>query len=172
MYTHRDQNALGAVFFLHLLYHAAICDLTRVSLPGFSFPLADAFHDAPVDFLLQCQRRAQFHAAEISTLIRNGLPHRGLAFDDPFVTDAVFESTKIQIVFAAVTPNESDFVRMTADRIRSNMELLHTLVEDDAGSNPYVREHTLPYTKTCPTHKLRFKPWCHFVWHLALRMLQ
>jgi hypothetical protein len=72
MYTHRDQHTLGAVFFLHLAYHAALCDLTRVALPGFAFPLAGAFHHAPVGFLSQCQRRAQFHAAKISVLIRQG----------------------------------------------------------------------------------------------------
>jgi hypothetical protein len=143
MYTHRDQHTLGAVFFLHLAYHAALCDLTRVALPGFAFPLAGAFHHAPVGFLSQCQRRAQFHAAKISVLIRQGQRHGRMAFDDPFVADATFESTKIQIVFAAVVSNDADFIQQTARNIRTNIELLHTLSQEEVGPNPYVRHHFL-----------------------------
>jgi len=139
MYTHRDQHNLGSVFFLHLLYDAAVCDLTRIALPGFAFPLANAFHDAPVDFLSQCQRRSWFHANRISTLIRKGRAHGRLAFDDPFVGDAAFESAKIQIVFAATMSSNPDFIRTTADNIRTNIELLDMLSQNEAGLNPYVR---------------------------------
>ena len=55
MYAQKDQHILGAVVSLHLFYHAALCDLTRISLPGFNFPLAVAFQKVPVEFALQCQ---------------------------------------------------------------------------------------------------------------------
>jgi hypothetical protein len=66
-----------------------------------------------------------------------------MAFDDPFVADATFESTKIQIVFAAVVSNDAHFLQQTAKDIRTNIELLYTLCHNKAGPNPYVRHHLL-----------------------------
>lgn len=39
-YIQKEENTLGVIYSLHLGYHAATFDLSRVSLPGFSFPLA------------------------------------------------------------------------------------------------------------------------------------
>jgi hypothetical protein len=54
-YVHKELNILGAIYMLHFLFHAIFTDLTRISLPGYAFPLAAAFHTAPLPFLQQCQ---------------------------------------------------------------------------------------------------------------------
>ncbi|KAF1828564.1 hypothetical protein BDW02DRAFT_223305 [Decorospora gaudefroyi] len=138
MYMLKDQHILGAVFFLHLLYHAALCDLTRISLPGFCFPLAAGMRNATAAFISQCQRRCQFHAESISDLIRKGRPHGRMAFDDPFIADATFESTKIQIVISAIMPNNTNDIRTTRENVITNFELMNMLNLDEVGSSPYI----------------------------------
>jgi hypothetical protein len=51
IYTLQDQNTIGPYFFLPLTYHACVFDLTRVTLPGYSFPLAAAFFQVPESLL-------------------------------------------------------------------------------------------------------------------------
>lgn len=124
-YIHKELNILGAVFMLHFLYHSIVSDLTRISLPGYDFPLAAAFHSAPPTFRKQCQERCRFHADEVSRLVRSGLVHGKRAFDDLHSLMAAFESTKIQIVHTATTALHSSEVRQRAtDNIRSNMMVL------------------------------------------------
>lgn len=139
LYMHKDQHTLGAVFSLHLLYHAALCDLTRISLPGFGFPLASAFQDAPTEFIAQCQQRCQFHARKISHIVRQGKSHGRVAFDDPFAADATFESTKVQIICSAIMPHTSDDTVTTTSNIIDNLELLNMLSYSSTEPNPCVR---------------------------------
>ncbi|RDW59107.1 hypothetical protein BP5796_12031 [Coleophoma crateriformis] len=139
IYIRKDQHSLGSLFALHLLYHAAVCDLTRISLPGFSFPLAVAFWDAPPEFLLQCQKRSQFHAEEISRLVRQGKPHGRLAFDDPFAVDATFESTKIQIIASAIMPHTTESTVSTRNNVADNLQLLKFLGAGASEPSPYIR---------------------------------
>jgi len=138
MYILKDQHMLGAVFFLHLLYHAALCDLTRISLPGFSFPLAARMREANAAFISQCQRRCQFHAESISDLIRKGRPHGRIAFDDLFTAGCTFESTKIQMVFSVTVDSNVATMQKTRENVLSNFELMNTLNLDEAGSSPHV----------------------------------
>ncbi|KIV79656.1 hypothetical protein PV11_07205 [Exophiala sideris] len=72
VYILKELNMLGPVFFIHFAYHAAVADLTRVSLPGFDFPLAATFADVPHHFRQNCQRLCRQHADEISRLIEIG----------------------------------------------------------------------------------------------------
>lgn len=144
LYILKDQHLIGAVFCLHLLYNAAMFDLTRTSLAGFTFPLAAAFRDAPGEFRLQCQKRCQFHANEASDIVRKGLAHAPVAFDDTFCPDAILESTKIQIIYSATVANDDQTVTATRQNVRSNLQALKLLHIDKTAINPYV---SLTYLK-------------------------
>ncbi|KAF5005041.1 hypothetical protein FDECE_8457 [Fusarium decemcellulare] len=124
LYAHKDTNTIGAIFFLHLGYHGAISDLTRVSLKGFDFPLAEAFQSVPAPFRAECQRRCRYHADKTSEIIRLGLEHGTQPFDDPFCHVAAFEATKIQIVHSATAPNDTGSRTLAEDNIRTNIRLM------------------------------------------------
>lgn len=124
-YIHAETNTLGSLIFLHLAYHAAVFDLTRISLPGFNFPLAASFEAAPVSFRQQCQRRCRFHADEVSNLIRIGLKHGPRALDDPYTFMAIYEATKIQIIHhTTVDGNDAHDRSRTEDNIRANLNAM------------------------------------------------
>ncbi|KAK5163457.1 uncharacterized protein LTR77_010639 [Saxophila tyrrhenica] len=138
IYVHKDHRVLGGVVFLHMLYHAALCDLTRISLPGFDFPLADAVRRSPSQMVRSCQQRCCFHAEEISNIIRRIQLAGDTAFDDPFVADATMESTKIQIIYSAIISQHVNF-RATRNNIMLNMDLLHRLRLDRSKPSPHVQ---------------------------------
>jgi hypothetical protein len=140
MYTHKDQHILSAVISLHLFFHAALCDLTRISLPGFNFPLAVGFQRAPMDFTVQCQERCLFHAREISIIVARARPHAPLAFDDGFVADAVTESTKIHIVCAATNLGNIASGPDAATTIYNNLDILKMLSLGKPRPSPFVSD--------------------------------
>lgn len=140
IYVHRDERTLGAIFCLHCLCHAVAFDLTRISLAGFTFPLAAAFKDATASFRLQCQRRCNFHASELSELTRIGLAHAPSSFDDQFFPDAILESTKIQIIYAATVANDEGTLSTAKKNIRTNLQALSLLHPGTAHDNPYVSD--------------------------------
>lgn len=139
VYIHKELNIISAVFMLHFLYHSIVCDLTRVSLPGYVFPLSAAFHSSPLEFRRQCQERCRFHADEISRLVHAGFGYGIRAFDDLHSLMATFESTKIQIIHTATaTSNSIDIRERTGHNIRLNMRALDILHLQKDKSNPYV----------------------------------
>lgn len=139
VYIHKELNIISAVFMLHFLYHSIVCDLTRVSLPGYVFPLSAAFHSSPLEFRRQCQERCRFHADEISRLVHAGFGYGIRAFDDLHSLMATFESTKIQIIHTATaTSNSIDIRERTSKNIRLNMRALDILYLQKDKSNPYV----------------------------------
>lgn len=127
LYVLKDKGMLGAVFALHLFIHAVIFDLTRISLAGFSFPLAPAFKNSPVEFRAHCQSLCRFHASQVSDIIRTGLSFNRGAFDDLFCPDAAIESTKVQIIFAATVDQSPQTLQVTRDNIISNLNFLLTI---------------------------------------------
>ncbi|KAM0454348.1 hypothetical protein ACHAPV_008427 [Trichoderma viride] len=138
VYIHKELNTISAVFMLHFLYHSIVCDLTRVSLPGYVFPLSAAFHSCPQEFRRQCQERCRFHADEISRLVHVGFGYGIRAFDDLHSLMATFESTKIQIIHTATaTSNSIDIRERTSHNIRLNMRALDILHLQKDKSNPY-----------------------------------
>jgi hypothetical protein len=138
-YVHKELGIIGAVFMLHFLYHSTACDLLRVSLPGYVFPLSAAFHSAPLEFRRQCQERCRFHADEISRLVRIGFGYGIRVFDDLHSLMATFESTKIQIIHTATaTSNAVDVRERASYNIRFNMRALAILHLQKDKPNPYV----------------------------------
>lgn len=139
MYILKDSGILGAVFVLHLLMHAVIFDLTRTSLAGFNFPLSNDFKIAPDDFKLKCQDLCRQHAIEVSLLFRKALPYGRHAFDDLFCVDAAFESSKVQLVYAATVNHSPFIVQQTKSNLCTNIECLKTFSRDTDTRNSVVR---------------------------------
>lgn len=122
-----------------MAYHSAVADLTRIVLPGYTFPLAQVFDRAPPTFKAQCQDRCRFHADEISQLIEAGWKNGERSFDDILCTAATFESTKIQILYATtVASHDKELRKRTERNIRTNVKLLDYLHVAQNLKNPYV----------------------------------
>lgn len=138
MYMHDDQHVIGAVVFLHLIYHGAVVDLTRITLAGFNFPLAEAFSNAPVEFRSDLQRRCRLHANEVSGIIEKGLLHGNAAFDEPFCASVAMESAKIQIIYSATAENCPQSAETTRHNLKTNLRLLELLHAGKEGRSPYV----------------------------------
>ncbi|OAA39556.1 Fungal transcriptional regulatory protein [Beauveria brongniartii RCEF 3172] len=139
MYILREDNILGAVFVLHLLMHAVIFDLTRTSLAGFNFPLSNDFKVAPEDFKIKCQDLCRHHAIEVSQLFRRALYMGRSACDDLFCVDAAFESSKVQLVYAATVNHSPFIVQQTKSNLGTNIECLQTFSRDTATRNSVLR---------------------------------
>ncbi len=143
MYVLKDKGILGAVFVLHLLMHAVVFDLCRVSLAGFNFPLSGEFKDAPADFKDTIQARARYHADQVSQLLRRGMAHGTSAFDDLFCVDAAFESSKIQLVYAATVNQIPQVAQATRANLSTNLDCLKSFSRDTNTRNSVVWKDTL-----------------------------
>lgn len=124
LFVLKEKGMLGGVFALHLFIHAVIFDLTRISLAGFSFPLASAFKNAPLHFRAHCQNLCRYHATQASHIIRTGMNFSPNAFDDLFCPDAIIESTKVQIIYAATVDQSPQTLQETRDNIITNFSFL------------------------------------------------
>lgn len=124
LFVLKEKGMLGGVFALHLFIHAVIFDLTRISLAGFSFPLASAFKNAPLHFRAHCQNLCRYHATQASHIIRTGMTFSPNAFDDLFCPDAIIESTKVQIIYAATVDQSPQTLQETRDNIITNFSFL------------------------------------------------
>ncbi|EXJ77350.1 hypothetical protein A1O3_09576 [Capronia epimyces CBS 606.96] len=137
LYIQKEQHLVGAIHYLHLAYHASVIDLTRIALPGFSFPLASTLAHAPPTFRTQCQQRCRYHASEISKIIRRAREYGPEAFDDHFCNVATFESTKAQIIYCAtVRPHDAALRLEVAEDIRTNLSLLAPQEPPVVGKQP------------------------------------
>ena len=136
IYVHKELHTLEPLFYLHLAYHTLICDLTRISIPGFDFPLAAAFRVAPQAFVSQCQNLCQYHAAQVTQVLRMMNQHVTPLFTDCTTRMAVYETTKIMIVYVASMgegSHGSDLGRQLLENITFNMKVLN---ENFANSVP------------------------------------
>lgn len=143
LYIQRDQQSLGAFFFIHLAYHACIFDLARITLAGYNFPLTAALAGAPVQFRTQHQEMCRHHADCVSQILRTGLDFSrggdsgsdasaGAALDDHFTATAAFESTKIQVIHVTTLARTDQALY---DRVVAN---IHTNLQVLAKTHPYA----------------------------------
>lgn len=137
------KNVLGGVFFLHFLIHAVAFDLTRISLPGFNFPLAASFQSATPEFVSQCQERCRFHAVQATDLVRKGLVYGRVPFDDIFTVDAAFEAAKIQIIYTATVNQSLETIQQTRNHVDLILQLFQQVNRGQSGPNQYVCRLTL-----------------------------
>lgn len=98
-YIHREEAQLSLFVSVHMIYQACYTDLLRVVLPGYHFPLSDAFESCPVPEVKLMQQSCLEHALQITRIIGIGLSHVTFgAFDDSICIAAAYESTKIQLL--------------------------------------------------------------------------
>lgn len=98
IYIQRDQQQLSTFYTMHLLFHQTFCDLYRVALPGYRFPIKQALRNAPREFLVECQNECLQHADAISLILQNSMQHGPESLDDPICGACIYESTKIQVI--------------------------------------------------------------------------
>ncbi|RKK11786.1 hypothetical protein BFJ66_g10462 [Fusarium oxysporum f. sp. cepae] len=123
IYVHKELNTLESLFYLHLSYHTLVCDLTRISIPGFAFPLAAAFRGAPQAFASHCQDVCRHHAAQVSRILRMMVQHLSFLFAESTTYAATYEATKIMIVYAAsLSGNEHDTRMGLKEDVMFNMK--------------------------------------------------
>lgn len=127
IHTLKSQNVLGGVFTLHLLMHAIVFDLTRVSISGFTFPITPHFKLGPESFQSDCRRQCRMHAEKASQLIREVMNHGRTALDDTFCADAALESAKIQIVCSATSGDGPQALSTLRANVSSNIEFIYAL---------------------------------------------
>ncbi|KFX96369.1 hypothetical protein V490_03373 [Pseudogymnoascus sp. VKM F-3557] len=82
-YIHQSHFQQGAFYAMHLAYHQCYCDLYRVVLPGYQFPITKAFTSASTEFIQQCQHRCYHHADAISKIFKIALGSDGGVFTEP-----------------------------------------------------------------------------------------
>ena len=124
-YIHKDGHTLGAFFALHLLYHACIFDLTRVTLAGYSFPLANAMSAAPAEFKASHQQKCFEHADFVSQILKVGIQYDIDSLDDHYVPTAAFESTKVQVIYATtLAGNDPQVYNRVLQNINTNLKAL------------------------------------------------
>lgn len=124
-YIHMDQNQLSAFYIMHIAYNQCFCDLYRVVLPGYNFPITAAFANAEPSFIEQIQESCRQHARTISHMIKSGLQHGKKAFDDSLCYICAYESTKLQVIY--VSTCAADQLQLWAeisDDIKTNIQLL------------------------------------------------
>ncbi|PNP74389.1 hypothetical protein FNYG_12438 [Fusarium nygamai] len=112
IYVHKELNTLESLFYLHLSYHILICDLTRISIPGFAFPLAAGFRAAPGPFVSHCQDVCRHHAEQVTRILRMMAEHLNPLFSESTTYAATYEATKIMIVYTASLGEQEPDTRM------------------------------------------------------------
>ncbi|KAF5700071.1 regulator of drug sensitivity 1 [Fusarium globosum] len=125
IYVHKELNTLESLFYLHFSYHILICDLTRISIPGFAFPLAAAFQAAPGPFISHCREVCRHHAEQVTRILRMMAQHLNPLFSESITYAATYEATKIMIVYSASLGEQEPDTRMRLkDDIVFNMKAL------------------------------------------------
>lgn len=133
IYIRKDSSQLGALFLIHCLYHHAICDLNRISLPElfkirqpFSFP---ANQRAFVSQLQDgCFEQARHIAHLFSTVMRHGVKHLA----DPILPSYAYNSNRIMLFYIArlldlSKPNALPLVNETINLVKCNNEALRAM---------------------------------------------
>ncbi len=138
----QENRQLGGVLLLYFLMYSIVSDITRPSLPGYSFPLATAFQEAPQTFRSQCQERCRFEAVRITGLIRTGLTYGRVLFDDIFPRDAALEAAKIQIVYSAAINQSPEIMQETRENINTTLYFFTLWHHGKHGHSEYVRAKT------------------------------
>ncbi|KAI6783981.1 uncharacterized protein J7T54_001857 [Emericellopsis cladophorae] len=135
----RERRILGGVFLLHFMLHAVASDLTRISLPGFNFPLAPIFNSATSHFRSHCQERCRHHARQTTNLVRQGLSIGRGAFDDIYAADAALEAAKIQIIYAATVNQSPEVIQETRDNLTNVLYFYDLFHKGKSGTSQYIR---------------------------------
>lgn len=131
---------------MHLAYHQCYCDLYRVVLPGYQFPITKLFAGASIEFIQQCQERCYRHADAISKIFKSALSSEGSIFTEPLCGIFAYESTKIQVIFVTtyVGLNPGVFYDQIAENIETNLQSIEKAAMQQSKNAIFVR-----YTISC-----------------------
>lgn len=99
IYIRREQGQLAALFGLHLMLHQCYCDLFRVSMPGFAFPMTSSFEKAPKSFWQESQDTCYHHAYKMTEILAMALKHGRTAISDSLCLISAFESVRQEMVY-------------------------------------------------------------------------
>lgn len=139
LYVYKDQGNLGSFFFLHITYYSCVADLTRITLPGYTFPAAVAFQAAPADVKTQYQGMCFEHAGQVSTILRKALEMGETGLDDYFASTAAFESTKIQVIYVTtLVTNVPELLSSVTNNVQFNLSVLDLQHWNSGMPNYYV----------------------------------
>lgn len=139
-YIHLQQHQLSAFYLLHLLYHQCYCDLLRITLPGYTFPLAATFNNAPPGFVDSIRQRCYKETKIISNILKKGLQQVVNPFDDPLCAACAYEATKIQIIFVSTCGgSETQAWDEVARDVLANLTVLRLLRSDRDSLAPLLK---------------------------------
>lgn len=119
-YVHEENNQLPAFYTLHLLYHQCFCDLSRVALPGYSFPISTVIEKNQPERTKDLQLLCIDHACEITAILSASLRRKTRSLIDSTCAICAYEATKIQAVYARtcngpeIDPAENIITNLTA----------------------------------------------------------
>ncbi|KAJ5119475.1 hypothetical protein N7448_010144 [Penicillium atrosanguineum] len=101
-YVHEENHQLSAFYALHLLYNQCFCDLYRIALPGYRFPLSSALIKSRPDSMRSLQSECVGRAQKLTGILQSAL-NRGLkAFTDSVMSDSTSVSKNIDINLASL----------------------------------------------------------------------
>lgn len=139
-FIHQEQHQLSAFYLLHLLYHQCYCDLLRITLPGYTFPLAAQFSNSPLGFVDSIRQKAYKNAKVVSSILKRGLQQPINPFDDPLCAACAYEATKIQIIYVATCgAGEYQEWNEVAQDVLANLTVLRLLRSDRDSLAPLLK---------------------------------
>ena len=127
-YVHEENNQLPAFYALHLLYHQCFCDLYRVALPGYNFPISSTIEDYRLEERNALQLQCAEHAQAITSILQMALGRRMKSLVDSVCAICAYESSKIQVVYARTSSTSDQAVK---DNIETNLRALDVIFSWD-----------------------------------------
>jgi hypothetical protein len=107
-YVHDENHQLSAFYALHLLYNQCFCDLYRIALPGYQFPLSSALTKDRPESICSLQSECVERAQKLTEILQSALGRGVKAFIDPVCAICAYESSKIQVIYTRTCLNSVD----------------------------------------------------------------
>lgn len=135
-YVHEENNQLPAFYALHLLYHQCFCDLYRVALPGYNFPISSTIEEHRPEERNALQLQCAEHAQSITSILEMALGRRMKSLIDSVCAICAYESSKIQVVYARTSSASDQAVKQN---IETNLRALDVMFSWDKKRDTLVR---------------------------------
>ncbi|KAK6380409.1 hypothetical protein LTS17_005599 [Exophiala oligosperma] len=138
MFVHHDQRRLSSFMGMHLAFHVCHCDLFRVMMPGYTFPIANALEDAPADFVRFFQRDCKYHAEMITKVFQMALTYGRDVRGEMLCRVSAYESSRIQMLATKLEEptdhhsgsSEREGLRRARQNLDVNFSVLDLVVPD------------------------------------------
>lgn len=80
---------------------------------------------------------------QVTDLVKSGLAHGRIPFDDIFTADAALEAAKIQIIYAATADHSPEVLQATRDNIEITLRFFQTVHLGQSGRSQYASSPSL-----------------------------